>query len=71
MQYHYHANPPALRYELGDHVDFNPVTKIYTEDTNAPTKHSPILGWAADGFPIYGPYGYSSASNSTSGIRPA
>jgi YHYH protein len=68
-QYHYHANPPALRYELGDHVDFNPVTKIYTESASTPTKHSPILGWAADGYPIYGPYGYSSASNSASGIR--
>src|ERR1700743_281843 len=33
-QYHYHANPPALRYQLGDHVDFNAVTKIYTESTN-------------------------------------
>ena len=22
-QYHYHANPTALRYQLGDHVDFN------------------------------------------------
>tara|TARA_B100001142_G_scaffold131600_1_gene133153 strand:+ start:4547 stop:16651 length:12105 start_codon:yes stop_codon:yes gene_type:complete len=25
-------------------------------------KHSPILGWAYDGHPIYGPYGFSSAS---------
>jgi len=24
------------------------------------TKHSPIIGWAYDGNPIYGPYGYSS-----------
>lgn len=68
-QYHYHANPPALRYELGDHVDFNSATKIYTESTNTPTKHSPILGWAADGFPIYGPYGYSVSNNASSGIR--
>jgi len=68
-QYHYHANPPALRYELGDHVDFNSATKIYTEDTNTPTKHSPILGWAADGFPIYGPYGYSVSNNPNSGVR--
>ena len=22
------------------------------------TKHSPIIGWAYDGNPIYGPYGY-------------
>src|SRR3984957_12882313 len=44
-QHHYHANPPALRYQLGDHVDFNSVTKIYPEGTNTPTKHSPILAW--------------------------
>jgi YHYH protein len=67
--YHYHADPIALRYLLGDHVDFNSATKTYSEDTNAPTKHSPILGWAADGFPIYGPYGYSIATNTSSGIR--
>lgn len=68
-QYHYHANPIALRYMLGDHVDYNATTKVYTEDTNTPTKHSPILGWAADGYPIYGPYGYSIATNANSGIR--
>lgn len=67
-QYHYHANPPALRYELGDNVNFNATTKIYTEGTNT-TKHSPILGWAADGFPIYGPYGYSVSNNASSGVR--
>ncbi len=68
-QYHYHANPPALRYLLGDHVDFNSIGKTYVESTNAPLKHSRILGWVADGFPIYGPYGYSIATNSDSGIR--
>jgi hypothetical protein len=67
--YHYHADPIALRYLLGDHVDFNPTTKTYFEDTNAPTQHSPILAWTVDGFPIYGPYGYSNATNVNSGIR--
>jgi hypothetical protein len=68
-QYHYHANPPALRYQLSDHVDFNSVTKIYTESTNALTKHSPILAWTADGYPVYGPYGYSVSNDASSGIR--
>jgi hypothetical protein len=68
-QYHYHANPPALRYQLGDHVDFNSATKIYIESTNTPTKHSPILAWTADGFPVYGPYGYSVSNDASSGIR--
>ncbi len=67
--HHYHASPVALRYELGDHVDFNPTTKMYSESTNAVTKHSPLLGWVADGYPVYGPYGYSVATNSASGIR--
>jgi len=61
-QYHYHANPIGLRYLLGDHVDFNPTNKAYSESTNPVTQHSPILGWVRDGFPIYGPYGYSNAS---------
>ncbi|HSY74975.1 MAG TPA: YHYH protein, partial [Dongiaceae bacterium] len=66
---HYHANPPALRYQLGDHIDFNSVTKIYTESTNTPTKHSPILAWTSDGYPVYGPYGYSISNNASSGVR--
>ncbi|HXI70140.1 MAG TPA: YHYH protein [Verrucomicrobiae bacterium] len=67
--YHYHANPPALRYLLGDHVDYNAASKTFTESATAPTKHSPILGWVADGFPIYGPYGYSVSNDAGSGIR--
>ncbi|MEI8289677.1 MAG: YHYH protein [Verrucomicrobiota bacterium] len=68
-QHHYHANPPGLRYQLGDHVNFNLASKIYTESTNTPTRHSPILGWVADGHPPYGPYGYANATNANSGIR--
>jgi len=67
--HHYHANPIALRHLLGDHVDYNATTRSYSESTNTVTQHSPILGWVRDGFPVYGPYGYSSASNSASGIR--
>lgn len=67
--YHYHADPLGLRYLLGDHVDYNATTKTYSEDTNPPTKHSPILAWTADGFPLYGPYGYSNPTNANSGIR--
>jgi hypothetical protein len=68
-QYHYHANPPALRYQLGDHVDFNSVSKYYTESPNTPTQHSPILAWTSDGYPVYGPYGYSVSNDASSGIR--
>src|ERR1041385_1446470 len=66
--YHYHANPIALRYLLGDQVSYDPATKTYFEN---PTNiiHSPILGWVRDGYPIYGPYGYSEATNSSSLVR--
>lgn len=67
-QYHYHANPPALRYLLGDSVDYNSTSDTYTEDASKP-HHSPILAWVSDGYPLYGPYGYSTATNSSSGIR--
>jgi hypothetical protein len=30
------------------------------------TAHSPLLGYAFDGYPIYGPYGYTTAMDSTS-----
>jgi len=31
--------------------------------------HSPIIGWAYDGNPIYGPFGYSDPLNSSSNIK--
>lgn len=67
--YHYHAQPIGLRFQLGDHVDYNATTNRYTESAAAVTKHSPVLGWAADGLPIYGPYGYATATNPYSGVR--
>lgn len=67
--YHYHAQPIALRYQLGDHVDYNPTTNLYTESTTPVTKHSPIVAWAQDGLPVYGPYGYASAMDAGSGVR--
>lgn len=69
-RYHNHANPFALRYQLGDNVTYNSTTGVYAEgDTTAPAKHSPIVGWMIDGLPIYGPYGYSSAMDASSGVR--
>ncbi len=67
--YHYHANTPALRYLLGDHVDYSSSTKTYNESSATPTNHSPILAWTADGYPLYGPYGYSSPLDANSGVR--
>ena len=38
----------------------------YFDDGNS---HSPIIGWAYDGCPIYGPFGYSDPNNVQSGVR--
>jgi arylsulfatase A-like enzyme len=66
--YHYHANPPALRYQLGDQINYDSATHTYTENSTNPT-HSPIIGWVADGYPIYGPYGYSDPDDTSSTVR--
>lgn len=39
--------------------------RLYSDPSNA---HSPIVGYAHDGFPVYGPFGYSSATDSSSSI---
>lgn len=67
--YHYHANPLALRHLLGDHVTQDPTTRIYSESTAPVTRHSPILGWVRDGYPIYGPYGFSDPTNTAGPVR--
>jgi hypothetical protein len=68
--YHYHANPPALRYLLHDNIAWNSSAGTYAENVNsAALHHSPILGWVRDGCPIYGPYGYSNPTDSNSGVR--
>lgn len=43
--------PKILRKSLGDHID-----EISNREVVSNT-HSPIVGWAYDGNPIYGPYG--------------
>ena len=45
------GNPKALRIALGDNLD-------NTESEPATKVHSPIIGFAYDGNPIYGPFGY-------------
>ena len=64
-EYGYFYNPNNLRYYLGDSVETRTPT---TQDPSPwieqnPTGHSPIIGWAYDGHPIYGPYGYEDAQN--------
>ncbi|YCM42280.1 sulfatase-like hydrolase/transferase [Verrucomicrobiaceae bacterium 227] len=65
--HHYHANPPGLRHLLGDSVDYDAQSNTYSENPGG--NHSPILGWAFDGIPLYGPYGYSDPMDPDSPIR--
>ncbi|MAS65133.1 MAG: hypothetical protein CL815_07930, partial [Coraliomargarita sp.] len=62
--YHYHANPPGLRFLLGDHVGYDSTSNTYSEKTTNPS-HSPIIGWVRDGYPIYGPYGYDDPNDAS------
>lgn len=66
--YHCHANPVALRHLLGDHVDYDSTTGTYRESPAPVTRHSPLLGWVRDGWPLYGPYGYAEATRPSSGL---
>jgi hypothetical protein len=56
------ANPANLRFRSSDNINSvlgeNPGTKV----------HSPILGFAYDGNPIYGPYGFSNPGNANSTV---
>jgi hypothetical protein len=51
--YHYHQQPIALREQLGDDG----------------SQHSPILGFAHDGIPIYGPYAYANTNGTGEIVR--
>ncbi|MBM3785921.1 MAG: YHYH protein [Acidobacteria bacterium] len=70
-QYHHHASPTCLRAQLNDNLELVRDTRtgpVYREKAAGLT-HSPILGWAFDGHPIYGPYGYADARNASSPVR--
>jgi hypothetical protein len=66
-EYGHVANPKQLRFVLGDNLtvlDNNIIEK------DSGLVHSPIIGWAFDGNPIYGPYGFVDPTNINSGITP-
>jgi len=70
-QYHNHVQPICLRSQLGDNVQIVATGRagsVYREKA-APWTHSPILGWSLDGYPIYGPYGYSDPRNASSVVK--
>ena len=67
-EYAHLSDPKELRYVVGDNVFLNAVTQQFQE-VESNYEHSPILGWAYDGNPIYGPYGYIDPTDQNSGIR--
>jgi hypothetical protein len=65
--YHHHQNPSAFDLDLNV---LSNICNLYDADglyAINPSVHSPLLGFAYDGFPIYGAYGYAN-NDGTGGI---
>lgn len=57
-QYHHHQDPSAFnvaKVVMSDICDMYLADGLYVPDS---TKHSPLLGFSFDGYPIYGGYGW-------------
>jgi hypothetical protein len=65
--YHHHQNPSAFNLDLNvvsTVCDLYAADGLYAIDS---TVHSPLIGYAYDGFPIYGAYAFAN-TNGTGGI---
>lgn len=65
--YHHHQNPSAFKLDIevvSTICNLYDADGLYVIDS---TKHSPLIGFAYDGFPIYGAYGYKNADG-TGGV---
>lgn len=65
--YHHHQNPSAFKL---DKTIISTICNLYDADglyAIDSTKHSPLIGFAYDGFPIYGAYGFKN-TDGTGGI---
>lgn len=68
-QYHHHQNPSAFKLDLNV---VSTICNLYDADglyAIDSTLHSPLIGFAYDGFPIYGAYGYKNADGSGGIVR--
>lgn len=62
--YHHHQNPSAFKLDLevvSNICNLYDADGLYAIDS---TQHSPLIGFAYDGFPIYGAYGYKNTNGS-------
>jgi len=67
--YHHHQNPSAFSLDL---KVISTVCTLYAADglyAIDSSKHSPLIGFAYDGFPIYGAYAYKNADGTGEIIR--
>ena len=67
--YHHHQNPSAFNLDL---IVISNVCNLYAADglyVIDSTKHSPLIGFAYDGFPIYGAYAYKNADGTGDIVR--
>ncbi len=65
-QYHYHA-PTFYSAWLRPSSESQQISYLDGSLTH-PNGHSKIVGYAFDGYPIYGPYGYAQPMNASSGV---
>lgn len=67
--YHHHQNPSAFKLDLNV---VSTICNLYDADglyAIDAAQHSPLLGFAYDGFPIYGAYGYKNEDGSGGVVR--
>uniref|UniRef100_UPI004049B464 YHYH protein n=2 Tax=Flavobacterium sp. TaxID=239 RepID=UPI004049B464 len=68
--YHHHQNPSAFKYDSTTSNTYSSICNLYDSEglyTINPEVHSPLIGFAYDGFPIYGAYAYAN-TDGTGGI---
>ena len=67
--YHHHQNPSAFKLDLNvisNVCNLYDADGLYAIDS---TQHSPLIGFAYDGFPVYGAYAYQNANGTGPIIR--
>ena len=64
-EYAHLSNPQRMRYILGDNL-YEEIGTGNILEQEEQLNHSPIIGWAFDGNPIYGPYGYNDPTDQSS-----
>lgn len=67
--YHHHQNPSAFKLDLNV---VSTICSLYDADglySIDSTQHSPLIGYAYDGFPIYGAYAYQNTNGTGPVVR--